>query len=75
MNADVNRIEQMLERVEKYAGDGMTVPRPDDTKVDRFYELIQEADDNDKPVLGLSAFLSTDDFVGGVIANVVSNYS
>lgn len=63
INSDVNRIEQMLERVRKYAGDGTTVPRPDDTKVERFVELIKAADKNDQPVLVFSEFVSTVEYL------------
>ncbi len=68
MNDDIGRIERMIARVEKYAGDDRTIPRTNDTKADRFVDLINEALKNDQPVLVFSEFVSTVEYLSEVLA-------
>lgn len=68
MKDDTKRIERMIQRVEKHAGDGNTVPRTSDTKADRFVDLIKEAMQNDQPVLVFSEFVSTVEYLSDVLA-------
>lgn len=67
MNEDVDRIKRMIERVEKYAGDKHTVPRTSDTKAEHFVDLIEEAVQNDQPVLVFSEFVSTVEYLSEVL--------
>lgn len=68
MNNDIDRIERMIARVEKYAGGNKTIPRTNDTKAEHFVDLINEAMENDQPVLVFSEFVSTVEYLNEVLA-------
>jgi len=73
MNNDISRIERMIKTVEQYAGDETDVPRRDDTKVEHFVELIEDAVQNDQPVLVFSEFVSTVEYLGQVLEKELQN--
>lgn len=67
MDSDVERTRRMLEIVETYAGDADSAPRPDDTKADRFVELVAGACERDQPVLVFSEFVATVEYLYEVL--------
>nr|WP_255767683.1 helicase-related protein [Haladaptatus halobius] len=67
MSADVERVREMMERVERYAGDATTVPRNNDTKAEQFVRLIADAVDQDQPILVFSEFVATVEYLAEVV--------
>lgn len=71
IEADISRTEEMLDLIERYAGSIGEAPRPGDAKIELLAETVEDALQNDQPLLIFSEYSTTVEYLSASLKQLL----